>query len=44
MLDFQNIIVYIVVLASVVWLFRKFFWKKRKNSSSECGNAGCSCH
>ncbi|MFV0592736.1 MAG: FeoB-associated Cys-rich membrane protein [Draconibacterium sp.] len=44
MWEFQNIVVYIVVLSAVLWLVKKLFWKKRGNHSGTCGNTECGCH
>ena len=44
MWNFQNIVVYIIVLAAVLWLIKKFFWKKKNSFSADCGKADCDCH
>ena len=35
MWNFQNIIVYIIVFAAVIWLVKKFFWKKKKSNQKD---------
>lgn len=39
----QNILVMAAVAFAVVFLLKKFFWKKTK-SKKVCGNDGCGCH
>jgi hypothetical protein len=43
MWELQNILVYLIVLAAVVDLVKKFFLKKKKNSAPGC-DSGCDCH
>ncbi|TBN16548.1 FeoB-associated Cys-rich membrane protein [Hyunsoonleella pacifica] len=39
----QNILVFTLVGIAVVFLIKKFFWKKPKPKKA-CGNEGCGCH
>lgn len=43
MWEFQNILVYIIVLAALYFLVKKFFLKKNKQNKSGC-EVGCGCH
>lgn len=38
----QEIIAYSILAIAVIFLIRKFFWKKKK-SDKNCGN-DCGCH
>nr|WP_299519603.1 FeoB-associated Cys-rich membrane protein [Winogradskyella sp.] len=41
----QNILVFAALGSALVFLYRKFFWKPKKATSSKsCGNDGCGCH
>lgn len=43
-MDIQNIIIYVIVGLAVLFLIRKFFWKKNSSKKS-CGTDGdCGCH
>jgi len=42
-MDVQSIIAYILVIAAVFFLAKKFFWKKRKKAGN-CGSDDCGCH
>ena len=44
MWNLQNILVYLTLLAAVVYLIKKFFLKKKKGPSSACGETDCKCH
>ncbi|MFV0565718.1 MAG: FeoB-associated Cys-rich membrane protein [Flavobacteriaceae bacterium] len=40
----QNILVYITVAIAVVFIVRKFIWKKKKASGKSCGGGdSCGC-
>lgn len=39
----QEILAYITLAIAVVFLFKKFFIKKKKKSDKNCGD-DCSCH
>jgi hypothetical protein len=41
-MDFQEKLVYLIVLAAIGFLVRKFFWKSK--SKKNCGDDGCGCH
>jgi len=41
-MDVQQIIVYILVGASVTFLVKKYFFKKKK--ADGCGGDDCGCH
>ncbi|WP_370519223.1 FeoB-associated Cys-rich membrane protein [Flavobacterium sp. Sd200] len=41
-MDIQQIIVYILVTASVAFLIKKYFFKKKK--AGNCGSDDCGCH
>jgi len=43
MWEFQNILVYLIVLAAVVYLVKKFFLKKKNRNAAGC-DSGCGCH
>lgn len=43
MLNLQTILVYLIVLAAVAYLFKKFFLKKKKGTKPGC-DTNCSCH
>jgi len=43
MWSFQNIVVYIIVAAAVLWLLKKLLWNGR-NGHSGCDNESCGCH
>ena len=40
-MNFQEIIVYIILGFAIAFLVRKFFWKKK--SDENCGNDDCGC-
>jgi len=41
----QNILVFTALGAAVMFLVRKFFWKKRvKANNTSCGTDDCGCH
>ncbi|MDO1502295.1 FeoB-associated Cys-rich membrane protein [Winogradskyella maritima] len=41
----QNILVFLAISASMVYLVRKFIWKpKKKSASGSCGTDDCGCH
>ncbi|MBM6500019.1 MAG: FeoB-associated Cys-rich membrane protein [Flavobacterium sp.] len=40
-MDFQEILVYILVIVALGFLVRKFFWKSK--SKKNCGNGDCGC-
>jgi uncharacterized membrane protein YuzA (DUF378 family) len=40
---FQDILAYITLGIAVVFLFKKFFLKKKKKSDKNCGD-DCNCH
>ncbi|MBD0833916.1 FeoB-associated Cys-rich membrane protein [Aestuariibaculum suncheonense] len=39
----QNILVFSAVALALLYLIRKFFWKKKK-SKKACGEDNCGCH
>jgi len=41
--NFQQILVYLVVLLAVRFLIKKYFFKNKK-SSKNCGKDDCGCH
>lgn len=41
-MDIQQIIVYILVTASVIFLIKKYFFKSKK--AGNCGDDDCGCH
>jgi hypothetical protein len=41
-MDFQEILVYVLVIVALGFLVRKFFWKSK--SKENCGDDGCGCH
>jgi hypothetical protein len=41
-MDFQEILVYVVLIVALGFLVRKFFWKPK--SKKNCGNGDCGCH
>ncbi|RIH65052.1 FeoB-associated Cys-rich membrane protein [Mariniphaga sediminis] len=43
MWELQNILVYLIVLAALAYLVKKFFLKKKRNSHSGC-DTNCGCH
>lgn len=43
MWEFQNILVYLIVLTALFFLVRKFFLKKKKRNAAGC-ESGCGCH
>ncbi|MES2410703.1 MAG: FeoB-associated Cys-rich membrane protein [Bacteroidota bacterium] len=51
-MDIQQILVYLVVAAALVYIIRKFFWKKTRakgeqsgaKSKKDCGDDDCGCH
>ncbi|WP_083578264.1 FeoB-associated Cys-rich membrane protein [Tangfeifania diversioriginum] len=43
MWELQNILVYLIVLAAVVYLVKKIFMKKKKQNAAGC-DSGCGCH
>jgi hypothetical protein len=40
-MEIQEIIVYLIVVAALVFLVRKFIWKKK--SKKNCGGTDCGC-
>lgn len=40
MIDFQQIAVYVILAVAVLFLIRKYFWKKKKKN---CGGSDCGC-
>ena len=40
---FQNILVFTALALAIVFLIRKYFWKKPKSKKS-CGTDDCGCH
>nr|WP_299363437.1 FeoB-associated Cys-rich membrane protein [Winogradskyella sp.] len=46
----QNILVFAALGLALVFLYRKFFWKPKRATTSDpdnyrgCGNNGCGCH
>lgn len=40
MIDFQQIAVYVILAAAVLFLIRKYLWKKKKKN---CGGPDCGC-
>lgn len=42
-MDLQSIIAYLLVIGAAVFLFKKFFWKKKKKADG-CGGDDCGCH
>jgi flagellar biogenesis protein FliO len=42
-MNLQEILVYIALIVAVTFLFKKFFFKKKK-SNKNCGNDDCACH
>ncbi|WP_372947834.1 FeoB-associated Cys-rich membrane protein [Mariniphaga sp.] len=43
MWELQNILVYIIVLAALFFLVKKFILKKKKPNAKGCDSA-CNCH
>lgn len=49
-MDFQSIIVYIILFLAVTYLILKFIFPKtfnsllRKKNSGNCGDGDCNCH
>ena len=41
-MNFQEIAVVLSVLFAIVFLIKKFFWKKK--SEKNCGDDDCGCH
>jgi hypothetical protein len=41
-MDFQEILVYVVLIVALGFLVRKFIWKPK--SKKNCGDDGCGCH
>ncbi|MEO5776332.1 MAG: FeoB-associated Cys-rich membrane protein [Flavobacterium sp.] len=41
-MDTQQILVYLAVAVALVFIIRKFFWKKK--SKKNCGDDDCGCH
>ncbi|AWM13484.1 FeoB-associated Cys-rich membrane protein [Flavobacterium sp. NRK F10] len=39
----QQILVYITVAFALIFLIRKFFWRKKTKKSNSCGE-DCNCH
>jgi len=42
-MDLQSIIAYLLVVAAVAFLIKKFLWKKKKKAG-DCGGDDCGCH
>ena len=43
MMDLQQIVAFVILFAAIVFLVKKFFWKKKKDSN--CGNGDdCGCN
>jgi membrane protein implicated in regulation of membrane protease activity len=40
---FQEIIAFLVLGIAVVYLFKKFFFKKNKKKDKNCGGGDCGC-
>ncbi len=40
----QNILVFAAITLAVVFLFKKFFWKKPASKKACGGDDGCGCH
>ncbi|WP_372755918.1 FeoB-associated Cys-rich membrane protein [Mariniflexile sp.] len=40
----QNILVIAAIILAVLFLVRKFFWKKPNSKKSCGGDDGCGCH
>jgi hypothetical protein len=43
MFELQNILVYIILVAALLFLVKKFFLKNKKRNKAEC-EEGCGCH
>lgn len=43
MWGFQDIMVYLIGLAAIVYLIKKLFFKK-KQAGNSCGEGECNCH
>ncbi|MDI1317671.1 FeoB-associated Cys-rich membrane protein [Flavobacterium sp.] len=41
-MEFQETLVYLTVAIALLFIIRKFFWKKK--SKKNCGDDGCGCH
>jgi hypothetical protein len=41
-MDFQEIVVYVIVLVAIVFLVQKIIW--RPKSKKNCGDNDCGCH
>ena len=39
----QNILVFIAMAVAILFIAKKFFWKKT-SSKKACGDDGCGCH
>jgi len=43
MWNLQNILVYLALLTALIYLVKKYFFKKKNRSSSGC-ESDCNCH
>jgi len=42
-MDIQEIIAYSIVAGAAIYLVKRFFFRRRKNKSGNCGD-DCGCH